>query len=440
VRGAWLARTESCRRGLVLGLLALCAFEAPGADRQLRSRVEVGFDSYLQRFRLSDEVLSDDLDAPDAFDRVALRDTTEVFREFRSLAELELIDRREGGRLSLRGRVSAGSESMRQATVLETRMGGFDDRNRLDLAGDFEARQFRSGGDYELQSDVVQLSARMHARRRVREGTQLGLRLRGANEDYARPSEYEQDQRRLDLSATFEIESGFDWIHALEVGVGWRELPDTTQISSDRIFAHDELHWRNDRWFLLVQAAGDRRVFRDADVRSAYWDVLLEPSLGRQLAANWRLTAKGLAELLDYDRDSSVYFDYWTGHGGVELAWQRPRWSLGVEPRFGWLAAAAEIEDRYRQLSLVTRFDWFGAGRLWLTLSEELGQREYADAGDGIDLYSDYWFLRTTLLLSLRLSDWLNCDAFLSDEPERHRDAVDDGRLTLFSASLRATF
>lgn len=440
MHGVWLAPIDPFGRGLAIGLLALSAFSAPAAPREIRSHVEVGFDSYLQQFRLSDEVLGTDLDAPDAFNEVSVRDTTEVFREFRTLAELELFDERPEGRLSLRGRASAGSQSTRQGATLETRMGGFEDPTRLDLSADFDARQFRSGGDYELQSDVVQLNARMHARRRVREDTRLGLRLRAGNEDYATPSEYEQDQRRLDLSSTLEIESGLRWFHSLELGVGWRVLPDTTQISSDRLFAHDELQWRGEHWSVLLLAGGERRVFRDSDVRSPYWDFALEPALGRALGSNWRLTGKSLLEVLDYDRNSTVYFDYLHTQFGLELAYARARWSLALEPRWGWLDASSDVDDRYRQPSVHARFDWFGTGRIWLSLSEEFGHRDHAESNEDVDFYTDYWFLRTTLLFSLRLTDWLHCDAFLSDEPEQHRDAVDDGRLTLFSSSLRATF
>ena len=42
--------------------------------------------------------------------------------------------------------------------------------------------------------------------------------------------------------------------------------------------------------------------------------------------------------------------------------------------------------------------------------------------------------------VTLRLSEQLAFDFFLSDEPERHGREADDSRLTLVSASLRLSF
>lgn len=425
------------RPALVLIVCSLAASKSPATE--FGGAVELGIDSFVQRFRLSDFSLAGDIDAPDFSAEASLRDTTEVFSEFRTLLEFALRHEDAENRVDLRTRASFGSERSVGAATLEARMGSHRTPSRLDVAASIESRRFHSGSDFSLQSDAILLDLRAHGSRRLGEDLRAGLRVRVRQEDFESPSIFELNERRLDLSTTVRFARGLASTADLELGAGWRDVADSTQISHLRSFAFAELGRYGSDWSLSLRSGLEHRDYEDPAARSPYWNLILEPTIARRVGDRWRLSLRSAHEFLDYRQDSPIYFDSAVGRAGIELARSSLRWSFSVEPRWSWLTAPSGVDDRYRQPSLVTRFDWSGGGRFWLSLGEEIGHRDYASSVSEFAFYSDYWFFRTTLLASARLRPWLNLDVFLSDEPEAHRSDQDDGRLTLFSASLRAS-
>jgi hypothetical protein len=413
---------------------------AGAGETAITPALELGIDSFIQSFEITDQLLGD-LDRVDVVRSRALRDTSEVFTEIRALAELGLSYEGPHAKLGGRSYLSLGSDLWREGAALNLRVEDGARTQRFDLRGEFEARQFREGSDFALGSDLTEARFRSGWRHRVAESLSLGVRGRVEWLDYAERSEFELDRGRFETSTTARVERGFDFFWDLEAGAGHSAVPDSTEIAFDRGFLISDLSARvADRLRLGAYAVVDRRVYGDAAVRSATWNFLFEPELVWQTSRGGRIRAFVSCEWLDHDTATDVYFDLLYGRTGVLFEMVRGAWTLGAEPRWSWLDSPDDVEDRYVQPSIALKLDFFGAGRFWLSLSEELGRRDYVTVADpDLQLYSDYFFLRSTLLLSYELHPRVRIDGFLSDEPESHQLVEDDSRLTLLNLSIRCS-
>lgn len=395
---------------------------------------EFGVDSFSQIYRITDDLTGNLLDAESSF-----RDTTDVFTELRAAAEFSLTH--EGPRLrsTVASRLSTGTELDREG--IEWRADWRpNQRDRLGVDFDLQARQFREDVDFSLDSDNQDGRLRMQWQRRAGDWSG-GLKARAQMLRFDTRSIYELDADRLDLSATLGWRDGWrHWID-LDAGVGTKDVRDSTAISYDHLFAHGDVGISlSSRWQLQLRPSVERRVYADRTVRRPFWDLNLDSQLEFAASEAWKLRLQTPLEYLCPDQNTSVYFDLFSGRVGLDFAHTRGAFEVGLQPRWSWLSSSLEVEDVYTQPSLVVHLDYFGSERWWLSLSEEWGDRRYAyDSADGLDLYSDYQFFRTSLLGGLRFTEHLSFEFFLSDEPESHRRDSDDSRLTLISASLRAS-
>lgn len=417
-------------------MLGLAVALATSARAELRVQpggsIEFGLDTYAQVYRLTDFV-EESLAG-------SLRDTTDVFTEMRVAAEYGV--RTVGTRWTsdVRARLSTGTESRSGRAGLDLGFRGA--ASRFDLDFELEGRQFTDETEFTLSSDVGEGRLRLNWQQVLREGWSLGARARAEGTRYQRRSVYELDSQRLDLALTSEVRRDLDEWFDLEVGAGRRSIPDSTAIAYDRLFA--SAHYSRELpagWRFAVAHFLEHRAYDDPGVRSPFTNATLEPELRLRLHDAWELRWNSLLEWIDYETGNEAYFDMFLGQTGLAVVHRRGWLELGLEPRLNWLRTPAPVEDEYGQRSVVARVDWFGIGRWWFSVSGEVGHRDYRTQEVGeLDLYSDYWFLRSTVLASLRITPSLSLDGFLSDEPESHRRSADDARLTLVNLNLRWKF
>lgn len=413
-----------------------------------RAQLEFGVDSFAQIYRLTDLA-----DGSLLGDENTLRTETDVFTELRAAAELglRLGDTRETA--DLRTRLSYGTDTLRGIGAARFDLRGAG--QRLDGQVEVEGRRFRDDTDFTLSSDFGEFRTRAHWQRTVTDRWDLGLRVRGRATRYERPSAFELDHERLDLSITSETRGGLGRWFDVELGMGrqWADAfedPDPAPgdptvvsiLTYDRLFGSVEwIHDDGDRWRVSLAHFVERRDYEDQEQRSSLWDVVIEPEVRLRLDPDWELRWRSGIEWLDYDTSSETYYDLALGRTGIGLArrWRTFEWS--VEPRLTWLSTPRANEDEYVQPSLALTFDGFGGERFFVSITEEVGHRDYREPTTGaLDLYSDYWFLRSTILASVKLVRGTSLDVFVSDEPESHRDEEDDTRLTLVTATLRVRF
>jgi hypothetical protein len=405
----------------------------PSAGWTPGATFELGVDSFSQIFRITDDLSGGILDTENSF-----RDTTDVFTELRAAAAFSMRRESPTLRTTIESRLSTGTELDREAVQWDLRWHPAP-RDRIDLSLQVQARQFRENADFSLDSDNQEGLLRLQWQREAG-SWHWGLKARSRALRFDTRSIYELDSDRLDLSAQVGWRQG--WRHWVDVdaGIGRKDVRDSTAISYDHLFARADAGWSlSERWQWQLRPSVERRFYDDAGVRHPFWDLDLDSQLEWRLGERWRLRWRTPLEYLRPDENTDVYFDIFSGRIGSDLVWTRGLMEIGVEPRWSWLRSSLKVEDSYSQPSVVLHFDHFGSERWWLSLSEELGRRSYVyDTAGGLDLYSDYFFVRTSLLGGLRLNEHLSFELFLSDEPESHRRGSDDSRLTLVSAALRA--
>lgn len=435
-------------RSLVVCLILIAGSAAAEIRWQPRGLVEFGVDRFAQVYRVSE--LGSGSETFAAFEPT-LRDTTEVFTEFRGAAEfgLRIGDRRHGA--DLRTRLSLGTDTIRGTAETDFEWRG--ERNRFDTELFFEGRRFRENSDFTLSSDYGEIRSRSHWRHEVRDGWEVGLRARGDLTRYERASPFEVDNERLDVSVTNGFRGGLGQFLDVEAGIGRRwadpyedpDAPDATTaiLSYDRIFGR--IDWAYDGGSRVRTSIAhwiERRDYQDESQRSSLWNAVFEPEITLRLDDDWDLRWRTAIEWLDYDTSSSTYYDLALGRTGLALLRRWGPFEASVEPRLGWLSAPEPQEDEFLQPSLVLGFDGFGGDRFFISIQEEIGRRDYREptATDEFDFYSDYWFLRSTILASVTVARATSLEFFLSDEPESHRSEEDDARLTLVTATVRVSF
>ena len=133
-------------RPAIAWLLALVGAAVAAADECdcVDASIELGVDSFVQRYRLTDDVLGSDPNESldDIFGMRSLRDSTEVFNELRAQGSLEFRTAGPVNQLRARLRGSAGTELHRAAADIDYRRGAYGDRSRFDLSADFDLRAF----------------------------------------------------------------------------------------------------------------------------------------------------------------------------------------------------------------------------------------------------------------------------------------------------------
>jgi len=357
----------------------------------------------------------------------------------RAAAEFSLDHEGDRVRSTVAARLSTGTALDREGLEWDLRLRPTQ-RDRIDVDVDLQARQFREDADFSLDSDNQEGRLRVQWRREG-ERWRYGLKLRSSLLRFDTRSIYELDADRLDLSTMLGWRDGWKHWADLEFGVGAKDVRDSTAISYQHLFASADVGLAlGERWRWQLRPTLERRVYEEAQVRQPFFDLSLDSQLEWKSSDDWRLRLKTPLEWLKPDENTTVYFDLFSGRVGLDLARSKGAFEIGVEPRWSWLQSSLAVEDAYSQPSVLVHLDYFASERWWVSVSEEIGDRRYAqDTADGLDLYSDYTFLRTSLLGGLRLTEHVAFEFFLSDEPESHRRDSDDSRLTPVSASIRAS-
>jgi hypothetical protein len=426
---------------LVAAMLSCVAAVVHAGTPELSSAIELGYDRFAQVFKITDSILLDSLGPSSAF-RSSSKDTTDVFSEFRAHGELRLRNRDGVHRYDLLLLGSLGTALNRATLDAVYHYRPQEGPTRWDLEAKVEGRQFVTGSSYSLSHDNLRSTTSARWRRKVSNTAEIGLKLKDEDLRYDGRSEFEYDQNRWTGSGLLSLDRGLGFTLDLEAGGGVRTVPDSTQISYRRAFLNADMLWLFGAGHSLsCFSTLERRAFHDPATRSSYWDLVLQPQLRILLSPLWRLSFDLSQELLFYDTEGQVYQDTWIGAVGLGLTRRLGELELGVQPRWSWDSSPLFADDEYHQPSVVVKADLYGTGKLWFTLSEEIGRRLYKDPPAGsIQLYTDYTFFRTTLMATLSVTEKLSLSAFVSDQPDNHVREEDDSRLTLYSLSLRASF
>lgn len=309
----------------------------------------------------------------------------------------------------------------------------------IDLRSALRWKHFREGSDYEFGNDYAQGNAALRMRMNTGQHARLSLKSRFELVDYEEKTDFDYDYRYYDGGVEWEAGANFDRMFHLGLLAGKREVPDTTSLSYDRLFAEIEtrISPAPAASFHLVSSA-DRKGYRET-ARSSYWSILSQLEMSHVSAGGTTFLLRGESEILLFDRPDPTYFDTHFLRAGLQARFPvRTVAAAYVEPRYAMMLCGSFLEERYREISCVLGAEIMRNGGFWLSLSYEPGFRDYELVEN--ELYSDFYINRLSAMGSLPLPAGTALNLLVTHEPERHSRRADDFSLTLVSIDITKRF
>jgi hypothetical protein len=389
-------------------------------EAEIRNQATVGYDSFIDRFTL--------LEA----------DTFESVQDLYFGLGNALYYRDGGSKAGFSNYFRFGNQTVDEHLDVEGSIVPVGS-TAIDLRSALNWKHFREGSDYEFGNDYTQGNALLRIRTNAGRHSRLSLKSRFEIVDYREKTDFDYDYRYFDGGAEWETGEGMDGMLHLGILAGKREVPDTTALSYDRLFAEIETRFSPAAAvsFQLLSAA-DRKEYRLA-TRSSYWNVTTQVELSRGSAGSAVFSLRGESEILHFDRSDATYFDTHFLRAGFRARF--PVWeqsAMYVEPRYAILMCGSFPEERYREVSFVLAAEVMRSNGFWLSLSYEPGFRGYEL--DENELYSDFYLNRLSAVGSLPLPVGTTLNVLVTHEPERHSRREDDFSMTLVSIDITKRF
>jgi hypothetical protein len=404
----------------IAAFIALIALLPLDSSAELRNRIVLGYDSFIDRFTILED------------------DTAESVQEFYAGLGNDFLFDRESIDLELRNYFRYGNQT------LDDRFDGEISlfprrRTRIDLRTSIGYKHFQESSDYSFGNDYLQSNTYLRLRRKLGDSSRLTARGRFETVDYENKTDFDYDYYYYDGGIEFESGSLLERMIRVSAHAGERTAPDTTAMSHSRMIGEIEAHISLGRSAILhIASMGDRRHYREK-VRSSYWLLLSSGELMLTSISGKSLTFRLESEYTTYDDPTFVYFDthFVRGSAGARLPF-KTRYSIQIEPRIARMICMDFDEERYFEYSILLGLEIFNFNDFWLMAGYEPGYRDYL--ADENEIYSDFYLNRLSLMSNVPLSEDFYMRLFAMHDPERHTRREDDFSITLFSIDLTRRF
>jgi hypothetical protein len=402
-----------------------------GSGRWLGS-AEVGFDSYMERYSISDADTLSSINEARARVRFGYA-VGSLGRNYVLLQAAQLI----------------GQSSYETAgRGLVTRRFGVTGAVTANLDGEIARRGFRQGAVYEFPNNYTRATARAGLRARTAPWLTLRLDDRIERIDYDQRTEFDYDYTRN--SATGAVDLSRDPLRSLTVGtrLTTMSIPDSSEIEYHAFVPFVEARtYGAPHRRAYASVAAERRLYPDNGTRSSFWSVLFSGLIEMPIHRSWSIEAASDFEDYAYDVSTEAYPDHFEIRNYLTANWIAGGLRLGAGPAFGWLSSGDSPQDEYREAGVRFSLEEVGPRGLFVSASYEPGSRDYTaynDTGGVADnadaIFSDYRYHRVSLFANVRVTGpfWFN--VFLDYQPEDHHRTGDDATATIGSASLTYSF
>lgn len=389
---------------------------APAGAWRFRPGVSFGYDSFGQRYVVTDDDTLDFVDEASA--RVHTR--------------LEHLGRT---RFDVQNTFGWGQEALRNDLRVDVARPLLGDRFEVRLRQELRAK------DYALQADDAFASDYWVGTTRATTIWRLSPQWRLRLDDRFEWATFEPTDRynyryRLHEGGG-EVERRYGLLSSLRLGYafGARTVPDSSAIDFRRHLLRGEWLHEFGRHECGVQQRVERRRYGDIATRSHFWDSITDVDARIDLRDRVRLRPAMNATWTTYDRPDSLWSDAREQTAEILVeADVSGATTLALGPRAQFRRTEGGVDRAYNQWGVAGRVTFALGSTLWLQFSDEVGVREHL-AGDDL-LYSDYVFNWTTLYLTWQAKPQLGVDLFFSLDPELHDDNLDDTTTLLLSASV----
>lgn len=421
-------------------LLPLVLPGAASAGPELVPRVGIDFDHFGETYRVTED-----------------RDTVATINDYGTVVGLTL---RMPGAVRDRYRLDTDVHLGRQTRRLRLDFEGRVERgaNAFEVEHEGAFRVFAEDGDYSVSSNYLDESARISWERRF--GEDLRLRLRESLDVtwYQDPDPYNLSTRVHRPGA--DLRWSFGDLNEVRLGyrLGRRDVPDSSSLD----------YWRHtvdaDVSFLIgwttaldVTTQLDRRVFEPGSVRESSWEF--RGDLNLEFGSVDRITYRLLqeSELVRYEQpDDYVDFDFSRARTGFQVEVHRGLGlDLSVMPSYSFLTSMSAPQEEYTEAAVELGVDWRVGRGTWISVSDEVGHRDYEIDAVPIDpanldltadqlladaAYSDYVLNRLTVLVTSDVTRGFSVNLFANWQPEDHRVNLHDTDTRIVSGGVEYRF
>jgi hypothetical protein len=221
-----------------------------------------------------------------------------------------------------------------------------------------------------------------------------------------------------------------------------RHVPDSTLIDYDRHF----LDLSVDKYFgwetlLQLENELDRKQFNKPGGVDNFWEDRFTFGLSRRIREKTELWFRNEFEVLSYDVEDAINFDYFEYRLSAGLEYELAE-GLEIEGKPEWVTFSALKSDyrdyNYDQLALGLSFDLSRSTRLWLSVEDKFGRRDYKS--DENPFYTDYLLNQVGLFLDAELGSHLGFNLMISVDSEWHDSQEDNLTVYLISSELTYSF
>ena len=415
---SWNRIVSVLKAALVLSIIILLS-TLPADAAELRNRLLAGYDSFMDRFTLIED------------------DTTEVIHEYYLGMDNFFLTGSGSTKFTLRNLFKYGNQ-----TVDDDLNGVLNAGSRegwlLQLRGNLRLKFFRENSDYEFGNDYAQSNIHLKLGKQVADKWYVLSKSRAEMIVFDERTQFDYDYHYFDTGLGVETGSYFGRYVRVFSALGHREAPDTTDLSFDRSLTEAELRLSSGSFSFGFSVYGDRRIYSGI-TRSDYWFIYTTSNITWTGISGRTVTLRGESEILNYDRQTSTWFNNHFFRGS--LRFRLPVTGISnfyVEPRLATMRCESLIEERYHEGSVVLGFDIMGSEKYWMTFSWEPGYRSYTLEDNPI--YSDFRINRLSLMASGTFGKRYGANLFISHDPEKHTRRTDDFTITMASVSVSLMF
>lgn len=219
-------------------------------------------------------------------------------------------------------------------------------------------------------------------------------------------------------------------------------MPDSSIIDYDR-HLFDFVLDRYFGWKFLLQVENEleRKMFKKPEGVDDFWDNRFTIDFSYDLNPRIKLILKDEFEVLDYDLEDEINFNYSENELTPGLEYEiLDGIKLKGEPEWRIFSARNNRyrEYDYNQMALNLSLDISKSTKLWLSLEDEFGRRDYKS--DGNLYYTDYYLNQVSLFLDGELGSRLGFNLMFSIDSEWHNSKENNLTVSLFTSELTYSF
>jgi hypothetical protein len=418
-------------RGPAIAVLLLVA-RGSAADVEVVPRVGFDFEHFGESYRLTED-----------------QDTLATIDDYGTLVGLTVKTPWSASRFRLDADVHVGRQTRRARLDFDGRLQR--GANAFDLQHQGVIRTYLEGGDYAIAGDSLDESVRLGWERRIGERTRFRLRETLDLSWYDEPDDYNLNML-LHRPGT-ELAVGFGEMNEARIGyrLGRRSVPDSTSLD----------YWRHtvdlDVSLLLGWATAldvstqlDRRVYDAASVRESSWEE--RSDLTFEFGSADRMTFRVVHEneVVRFDEPDDLDFDRsWARTGFQVEAHRTSDQDFSIMPVYAFLTSATSPEEEYTETGLEVGMDWRIGSNTWISVTDEVGRRDYEQDATTADLdaalssagtFSDYLYNRLTALVAVEFAARVSLNLFANWQPEDHRANEHDTDTKIVSGGVEYRF